>query len=254
MLVHPSRVVLVVAALVALPALSAPAAAQSPRPGDPVWGAYAAGLGYPVNSDALQERASQEGIDPRCLMTVTVAWMEHPRIVENVRLGLLRALVEGVTLTQAQEAMYAHSVYMNSEIDCSGPNEEDAPAPRTGTPPQPERPQPDRCPAERPGRDPDLETGPGHIVQWYWTEGAGLYCGYLRQGGGLHQYTLEPSGNGYYIWGFNRATQSYERVMRMDRGPAPDPSTGWVESGTVFRINADGTLSNVGWWFGRLPR
>jgi len=90
-----------------------------PAPGDAAWGAYRSGLGYPIGSDALAERAAAEGIDQRCLTTITVAWSAAPVIVAKVAAGLMEALIENVPLERAQAEMYAQSPYFSSEIDCT---------------------------------------------------------------------------------------------------------------------------------------
>jgi hypothetical protein len=100
-------------ALVACAAL----AQTPPAPDAPAWGAYRAGLGYPVFSDALDERAAYEAIDPRCLMTITIAWDLHPRIVAN---GLMEVLVSRVTRAEAQAVLMQESPYFNDDIDCTG--------------------------------------------------------------------------------------------------------------------------------------
>jgi hypothetical protein len=93
----------------------------TPPPADaPAWGASRAGLGYPAFSDALFERADEEGIDPRCLMTITIAWTQHPGIVANVANGLMEVLVSGVTRAEAQAVLVEESPYFDSDIDCTG--------------------------------------------------------------------------------------------------------------------------------------
>ncbi len=111
---------LVTLAATACGALAQPASGTPPAPGDPAWGAYRSGLGYPVGSEALLERAAYEGIDPRCLMTVTVAWTENPRIVANVAAGLMVPIVEFVPRVEAQAALLAESPFFNADIDCVG--------------------------------------------------------------------------------------------------------------------------------------
>lgn len=116
------RLVAAAAALLVVAFLGA-AVAQSatpPGPDELAWGAYRAGLGYPVFSEALFERADYEGIDPRCLMTITIAWEAAPTIVANVESGLMEVLVEGVTRAEAQAVLMAESPYFNAEIDCVG--------------------------------------------------------------------------------------------------------------------------------------
>jgi len=95
-------------------------ASGPPGPSEPEWGAYRSGLGYPVFSDDLQDRADEEGIDPRCLMTITIAWQANPSIVANVENGLLEVLVEGVPRAEAQAVLMAESPYFNGDIDCAG--------------------------------------------------------------------------------------------------------------------------------------
>lgn len=109
----------ILAAVAAMCFSTAPAQTP-PGPDAPDWGAYRSGLGYPVSSDALVERADEEGIDPRCLMTITIAWDLHPRIVANVANGLMEVLVSGVTRAEAQAVLMEESPYFNSDIDCTG--------------------------------------------------------------------------------------------------------------------------------------
>lgn len=265
---HPLalRVLVSVAALAAATApVAAPARGQNP--GDAVWGAYASGVGYPVNSEALLERAAHEGIDPRCLMTVTVAWMEHPRIVLNVSLGLLNPLVEGVTFEAAQGALYANSPYFNHDIVCTGTGGGEGDGGGGGRGggggsggggggggDVPSGLGPHLCDPQRPPRPFDFETGPGFVTQWYWHSGHLMYCGYMRQGGGLSQYVLEPSGNGYYMWGIDRAMGAYRRVVRLDRAPAPPAGSAWTEAGPILIVDRYGTaVPNGHWWWGNWP-
>jgi len=109
------------------------------------------------------------------------------------------------------------------------------------------------CPVSAPSPNWDLETGPGAITQWYWDAGLSLYCGYLRSGGALNQYRLQPSGNGYFLGLWRLDTGVIDWTMRLDRDPPPDPSTGWVEAGPLFALQVDGTWKEISWWFGRVP-
>lgn len=113
-------------------------------------------------------------------------------------------------------------------------------------------PEPAGCPTRASGA-PEFEIGPGFLVQWVWHPELGVYCGYMRSGGGLNQYMLEPEGNGYFLRTHDRPGQPSRRVMRFERGETPDPSTGWLQAGEVLRIEPDGSLRSISWWFARPP-
>ena len=93
---------------------SATVAAQSPfyDPALPIWGVYATGVGYRVNSPAMVERANYEGISIECFKTMTVTVMPGALIppddvadywlAKNITAGLVETKATGLTWWEAQ--------------------------------------------------------------------------------------------------------------------------------------------------------
>lgn len=106
------------------------AAAQGPiySPELPIWGIYASGNGYVVNSPEMAARAAYEGISIECFKTMTVTVMpsaliapdtpENYWLARSINGGLIEIKAEGLNWFEAQRALHIYSPYKNLAIIC----------------------------------------------------------------------------------------------------------------------------------------
>lgn len=97
-------------------------------PDQPIWGIYATGNGYVVNSTAMAERAEYEGISIECFKTFSIAVMPTALIppdspstywlARNIEAGLVETKTDGLTWWEAQQELGIYSPYRNSDINC----------------------------------------------------------------------------------------------------------------------------------------
>ena len=111
-------------------AFASPAVAQvaAHSPEAPIWGIYATGDGYVVDSPAMFERAEYEGISVECFKTLTIAVMPEALVApdspatywlaRNIAAGLVETKATGLTWWQAQQELGVLSPYRNPDIDC----------------------------------------------------------------------------------------------------------------------------------------
>lgn len=108
--------------------LSVVAQSMPYAPNEPIWGIYATGNGFVVNSPAMAERAAKEGISIECFKTFSVAVMptaivppDTPStywLARNIAVGLVETKAEGLTWWEAQQELSLFSPYRNQDIDC----------------------------------------------------------------------------------------------------------------------------------------
>lgn len=97
-------------------------------PNESIWGIYATGNGFVVNSPAMAERAATEGISIECFKTFSIAVMPTALVppdtpstywlARNMAAGLVETKVEDLTWWEAQQELSIFSPYRNSDIDC----------------------------------------------------------------------------------------------------------------------------------------
>ncbi len=78
----------------------------SQSPSDAIWGVYASGVGEKL----------KPGMDP-CWVTYTVALTDNPKIIENVKYGLMGVIISGVNWFQASATQRLHSRYFDDQAD-----------------------------------------------------------------------------------------------------------------------------------------
>lgn len=97
-------------------------------PNESVWGIYATGNGFVVNSPAMAERADTEGISIECFKTFSIAVMPSALVPpdtpstywlsRNMAAGLVETKADGLTWWEAQQELGIFSPYRNSDINC----------------------------------------------------------------------------------------------------------------------------------------